>query len=188
MVYVNVRRPSRWKSRYAAPVITATCDHAGAPIGGHLLHQEECFVLLALAFIPVGFAAGLEFKLNRFTNIQSIASKVNLNILGEVACLSELTEAASKQEQTETEEGKKYRSYCSQDIRRQSVDNLRIRLTLGDDTLKLGKVTSVLSSFEGEAKTTLSKDLAHCLSETQEQKTLLIDMDLRCPDQHRIWG
>jgi capsular exopolysaccharide synthesis family protein len=58
---------------------------------------------------------------------------------------------------------------------------------LGDE-LKLGKVTSILSSFEGEAKTTLSKDIAHCLSESHAHKTLLIDMDLRCPDQHRLWG
>lgn len=177
------------ESRYAAPVISlrraTTPAHPLEPI---YFTKKNAFVLLALAFIPVGFAAGLEFKLNRFTNIQSIASKVNLNILGEVASLSELTEGPLEQEKSETEEGKKYRSYTyAGDIHRQSVDNLRIRLTLGD-TLKIGKVTSVLSSFEGEAKTTLSKDLAHCLSETQEQKTLLIDMDLRCPDQHRIWG
>ena len=175
------------ESRYAAPVISlrraTTPQHPIEPV---YYTKTNAMLLLGLAFIPVGLALGLEFKLNRFTNIQSIADKVNLNILGEIASISDLLE---KEESEATSVGeKKYRSYTyAGDIHRQSVDNLRIRLTLGDQ-LKIGKVTSVLSSFEGEAKTTLSKDLAHCLSESHDQRTLLIDMDLRCPDQHRVWN
>ena len=177
------------ESRYAAPVISLRrATKPEHPLESIYYTRNNAFILLGLAFLPVSLAVGLEFKLNRFTNIQSIASKVQLNILGEVASLSDrpqqdLNDGQEKASQSE----KKYRSYTyAGDIHRQSVDNLRIRLTLGDQ-LTIGKVTSVLSSFEGEAKTTLSKDLAHCLSESQQHRTLLMDMDMRCPDQHRIW-
>ena len=174
------------ESRYAAPVISLRrATQPEHPVDPVYVTKENAIFLLGLACLPFGLALGLEFKLNRFTTINAIADRVQLPILGEVASISELVE---KEATKETKDARRYRSYTyAGDIHRQSVDNLRIRLTLGDQ-LKLGKVTSILSSFEGEGKTTLSKDLAHCLSESRLQKTLLIDMDLRCPDQHRVWG
>ena len=174
------------ESRYAAPVISLRrATQPEHPVDPVYATKENAMLLLGLACLPLGLAVGLEFKLNRFTNVKAIADRVQLNVLGEIAAISDLVE---KEATKETADGKRYRRYTyAGDIHRQSVDNLRIRLTLGDE-LKLGKVTSIISSFEGEAKTTLSKDIAHCLSESQTHKTLLIDMDLRCPDQHRIWG
>ena len=177
------------EGRYAAPVTSLRrATKPKYPLESIYLTKNNALILLGLAFLPVSLAIGLEFKLNRFTNIQSIASKVNLNILGEVASLSDRPQQeVNKAEERASGSEKTYRSYTyAGDIHRQSVDNLRIRLTLGDQ-LTIGKVTSVLSSFEGEAKTTLSRDLAHCLSASQQHRTLLMDMDMRCPDQHRIW-
>ncbi|MGB1926341.1 MAG: AAA family ATPase, partial [Rubripirellula sp.] len=174
------------ESRYAAPVISLRrATKPEYPVDPVFATKSNAMLLLGLCCLPFGLAAGLEFKLNRFTTVKAIATRVELPILGEIAAISDLVELEAAKD---TQKAKRYRSYTyAGDIHRQSVDNLRIRLTLGDQ-LRLGKVTSVLSSFEGEAKTTLSKDLAHCISESHSQKTLLIDMDLRCPDQHRIWG
>jgi len=174
------------ESRYAAPVISLRrATQPEHPVDPVYATKKNAMLLLGLACLPLGLAVGLEFKLNRFTNVKAIADRVQLNVLGEIAAISDLVEEEATKE---TADAKRYRSYTyAGDIHRQSVDNLRIRLTLGDE-LKLGKVTSILSSFEGEAKTTLSKDIAHCLSESHAHKTLLIDMDLRCPDQHRLWG
>lgn len=174
------------ESRYADPVISLRrATKPEHPVAPAYLTKSNAMVLLALGLVPFGLAAGLEFKLNRFTTVKAIADRVELPVLGEIAAINELVKFETAKE---TKKTKRYRSYTyASDIHRQSVDNLRIRLTLGDH-LKLGHVTAVLSSFEGEGKTTLSKDLAHCISESNDQKTLLIDMDLRCPNQHRIWG
>ena len=173
------------ESRYAAPVISLRrAEVPEHPEEAIYLTKNNAFFLLAFIAIPFGLALGLEFKLNRFTQVNTIARKVNLDVLGEIASISESAEREAIQK---ADQHLKYRSYTySGDIHRQSVDNLCVRLTL-DQPTKTGIVTAILSSFEGEAKTTLSKDVAKCLSESGLNRVLLIDMDLRCPDQHRIW-
>ena len=174
------------ESRYAAPVISLRrAEVPQHPLEAVYLTKNNAVLLLGFMALPFGLALGLEFKLNRFTQVNAIARKVDLDVLGEIASISESVEREAARKESQD---LKYRSYTySGDIHRQSVDNLCVRLTL-DQPAKPGSVTSILSSFEGEAKTTLSKNVAKCLSESGLNRVLLIDLDLRCPDQHRIWG
>lgn len=51
----------------------------------------------------------------------------------------------------------------------------------------LGRIVMVTSSQPGEGKSTVASNLAVALART-DKKVLVIDLDLRKPVQHRVWG
>jgi succinoglycan biosynthesis transport protein ExoP len=68
----------------------------------------------------------------------------------------------------------------------ESVDSLRTGLLLAE-SLRDMKVLAITSAVKKEGKTNLAAQLAVSLSRATEERTLLIDGDLRSPDLHRIF-
>ncbi len=69
----------------------------------------------------------------------------------------------------------------------ESVDSLRANLFLSADT-KDARSIAVVSSMSGEGKSSVASQLALSLAKATGETVLLIDADLRYPDQHEIFG
>lgn len=69
----------------------------------------------------------------------------------------------------------------------ESVDTLRANLLLSTE---LGEIRSlaVASSMSGEGKSSLASQLAVSIAKATGETVLLIDADLRSPDQHHLFG
>jgi capsular exopolysaccharide synthesis family protein len=68
----------------------------------------------------------------------------------------------------------------------ESVDSLRVTLALCDEVGD-AKVLVVASAVSGEGKSTLAARLAFSCAKGANEKVLLIDGDLRAPDQHKLF-
>ncbi len=64
---------------------------------------------------------------------------------------------------------------------------LCVGVCLSPGQAERGRVVLVTSSQAGEGKSTVAANLAHALAATG-RRVLLIDLDLRRPVQHRMWG
>ncbi|EMI22955.1 Exopolysaccharide synthesis protein [Rhodopirellula maiorica SM1] len=69
----------------------------------------------------------------------------------------------------------------------ESVDALRANLFLSLDT-KHTRSIAVVSSMSGEGKSSVASQLALSIAKATDQTVLLVDADLRYPDQHEIFG
>ncbi|MEM8668679.1 MAG: polysaccharide biosynthesis tyrosine autokinase [Planctomycetota bacterium] len=122
-------------------------------------------------FIP--FALGLlwEFRVQRFTDSASIERVGDIApIMGEVARLPSGTGATKGRRLFE-----------------ESVDTLRANLFLSADTRHTRSI-AVASSMSGEGKSSVSSQLALSIAKASGKTVLLVDADVRCPDQHEIFG
>ncbi len=69
----------------------------------------------------------------------------------------------------------------------ESVDALRANLFLSDST-KSVRTFAVVSSMSGEGKSSVASQLALSIAKASGETVLLVDADLRYPDQHEIFG
>lgn len=124
----------------------------------------------AAFMIPFLFGLLLEFRSQRICDASGFDGQSLAPVIGEVARLP--SRAGS---------GKRQRVF------EESIDTLRANLMLSKDTRDV-RTISVASSLSGEGKSSVSSQLAISLAKACGETILLIDADLRKPDQHAIFG
>ncbi len=120
----------------------------------------------------IPFLIGLlwEFKVQRVTDSSAMEKGALAPVVGEVAKLPS-GEGAGK--------GRR--------LFEESVDTLRANLFLSVDTQNTRSI-AVASSMSGEGKSSVASQLALSIAKATGETVLLVDADLRCPDQHEIFG
>jgi capsular exopolysaccharide synthesis family protein len=120
--------------------------------------------------IPFGLALLWELKTKRVTTATSLESTKMIPVLGEVARVPSGIKI-----------GRKQRVY------EESIETLRANMMFSTGTQQLRSIV-VASSMSGEGKSSLASHLALSLTRATDQSVLLIDADLRSPDQHHLFG
>lgn len=156
----------------------------------------------------IGVAAGGAFGLllallltrldNKFHTVTQIGAETNTNVLAAIADISSHHLAAAEREyrKRNPEETDGFRKEWNEHlIFRKGVSStsyaemyrvLRASVTLlGDETKR--KITLFTSALPGEGKTSTSANFALAAA-GQGRKTLLIDLDLRKPSIHKVFG
>lgn len=133
---------------------------------------KKLILASAIAF-AVPFLMGLlwEYKIQRLTDAETHDKNRDLApVLGEIARLPAGQGAAKGRRVFE-----------------ESIDTLRANLFLSMDT-KNTRSIAVVSSMSGEGKSSVASQLALSIAKATGETVLLVDADLRCPDQHEIFG
>ncbi|MDF1841516.1 MAG: polysaccharide biosynthesis tyrosine autokinase [Rubripirellula sp.] len=133
---------------------------------------KQIIVGAGAAFV-VPFFLGLlwEFRIQRVTDCKKFESTALTTVVGEVAKLPSGARNG----------GRGRRMF------EESVDSLRANLFLSLQT-KNTRSIAVVSSMSAEGKSSVSSQLALSISKATGETVLLIDADMRCPDQHDIFG
>ena len=135
------------------------------PVKNLAVASGACFILPFL----IGFL--WEFKVKRVVDSTALEKAGNLApIVGEIARLPGGT-----------------RSDKSRRVFEESVDTLRANLFLSMDTRNTRSI-AVTSSMSGEGKSSVASQLALSIAKATGDTVLLVDADLRCPDQHEVFG
>ena len=123
------------------------------------------------AFV-IPFLLGLlwEFRTQRISDASTLETKNLAPVVGEVSRLPSKVGGGKRQRVFE-----------------ESIDTLRANLMLSKDTQGVRTIT-VASSMSGEGKSSVSSQLAISLAKACGKTVLLVDADLRSPDQHDIFG
>jgi len=125
--------------------------------------------MAASAAMMVPFLFGLLWEL-RMRRITDSSMCGELSVIGEIARLPSGT-----------------RSYKGRRIFEESIDSLRANLFLST-RWKDTRSIAVVSSISGEGKSSVASQLSLSIAKATGQTVLLVDADLRCPDQHRLFG
>jgi capsular exopolysaccharide synthesis family protein len=131
---------------------------------------KKIIIFAIAAFtVPFGFAFLAELQTKRISNSDVLDGGNDLPVLGEVALLPSRSMSTKKQ-----------RAY------NESIDSLRANFvfTQSENT----KTIAICSSMPREGKSTLASHLALSLSRSGHGPVLLIDADLRSPDQHHLFA
>ena len=137
---------------------------SGTPLKKMLAAAAACFLLpFLLSFL-------LEFRSQRLGDATALSSQPIAPILGEIARIPTRTGASNKQRVFE-----------------ESIDTLRANLMLSKDTADV-RTIAIASSVSGEGKSSVASQLAISLAKACGETVLLVDADLRSPDQHDIFG
>ena len=161
-------RTERQRGGSVVKVTDATAPSLNDPIE-KLPYKKIAMASLVAMLLP--FAVGLlfEFKARRLTT-SDMCDKNGMVVIGEVAKLP-----------PSAKHGRERRVY------EESVDTLRSSLFLSTET-RDSRSFAVVSSMSGEGKSSVSSQLALSIARATGETVLLIDADLRCPDQHDIFG
>ncbi len=119
-------------------------------------------------FFPFALAVLLEFRLKRITSAKGLESNELAPVVGEIARVP----GGSK-------------STRGHRLFEESVDALRANLLFKLEGVRTIVVTSAMSA---EGKSSVASQLAISLAKASETTVLLIDADLRSPDQHDLFG
>ncbi len=121
-------------------------------------------------FLP--FILGLlwEMKVQRISDTSKLESRDLVPVVGEVSKLP----AGN-------------RTGRSQRVFEESIDSLRANLFLSKATAG-ARSYAITSSMSGEGKSSVASQLAVSIAKATGETVLLIDADLRSPDQHEIFG
>lgn len=111
-----------------------------------------------------------EFKVQRVTDSKAVEHANLAPIVGELARLP------SRSSETK---GRR--------IFEESVDTMRATLFMSLENRDTRSI-AVVSSMSGEGKSSVASQLALSIAKATGKTTLLVDTDLRCPDQHEIFG
>ena len=132
---------------------------------------KKIFVYSGGAF-AVPFMLGLlwEFRTQRVTDSSKMQRSLSLPVVGEV---SRLPTGA--------------RSGRSQRVFEESIDSLRANIFLSRQTGDARSI-AIASSMSGEGKSSVASQLAVSIAKATGETVLLVDADLRSPDQHDIFG
>ncbi|WP_161604323.1 polysaccharide biosynthesis tyrosine autokinase [Roseiconus nitratireducens] len=127
----------------------------------------------ACFLIPFVFGLLWEMRTNRVTDIQVLEKTGGLApIVGELA---------------RSPAGQNGRGSRGRRVFQESVDTLRANLFLSEST-RDARSFAIVSSMSGEGKSTAASQLAISLAKATGKTVLLIDADMRCPDQHDVFG
>ena len=161
-------RTERQRGGSVVKVTDATAPSLNDPIE-KLPYKKIAMASLVAMLLP--FAVGLlfEFKARRLTT-SDMCDKNGMVVIGEVAKLP-----------PSAKHGRERRVY------EESIDTLRSSLFLSTET-RDSRSFAVVSSMSGEGKSSVSSQLALSIARATGETVLLIDADLRCPDQHDIFG
>ncbi len=118
--------------------------------------------------IPYLLALLIEFQAKRITNAESIDSNQLIPILGEIARIPRGRKRTSVHRMFE-----------------ESIDAMRANLLFKMENVRSIAVTSAIS---GEGKSNVAFHLAHSIARCTGANVLIIDADLRRPDQHDLFG
>lgn len=117
---------------------------------------------------PFALAVLLEFRIKRLTNANSIEQNSLAPIMGEIARIPGGAKTSR-----------------SHRLFEESVDALRANLLFKLEGVRSIAVTSAMSA---EGKSSVASQLAISLAKTTGTTVLLVDADLRSPDQHDLFG
>lgn len=120
--------------------------------------------------VPFFLALLWELAVKRITTSDALESRKLMPVIGEVARLPAGAFAGGRKR-----------------IFEESVDALRANLLLSTE---LGEARSIAitSAMSGEGKSSLASQLAVSIAKATGETVLLIDADLRSPDQHHLFG
>jgi len=121
----------------------------------------------ATMMIPLLIGLLWELRVQRITDSSMCGE---LSVVGEVARLPAGT-----------------RSVKGRRIFEESVDSLRANLFLST-RWKETRSIAVVSGISGEGKSSVASQLSLSIAKATGETVLLVDADLRCPDQHRLFG
>ncbi|QDV26808.1 polysaccharide biosynthesis tyrosine autokinase [Aureliella helgolandensis] len=122
----------------------------------------------AAFLLPFALALLLEFRMKRLTHVGGIEAQNLAPVLGEIARIPGGA-----------------RSTQGHRLFEESIDALRANLLFKLEGARTIAVTSAMSS---EGKSSVASQLAISLAKTSQTTVLLIDADLRSPDQHDLFG
>ena len=122
----------------------------------------------ALFMLPFAFAALLEFRYKRLTTAEAMEAASLAPIMGEIAKIPGGAEVGRRHQLFE-----------------ESIDALRANLLFQIEQVRTIVVTSAMPS---EGKSSVASQLAISLAKSTGETVLLIDADLRSPDQHELLG
>ncbi|XZE54259.1 polysaccharide biosynthesis tyrosine autokinase [Planctomycetaceae bacterium SH139] len=120
------------------------------------------------AALAIPFMIGLLWEL-RVRRVTDSSMSGELSVVGEVARLPSGN-----------------RSQKERRIFEESVDSLRANLFLST-RWKDTRSIAVVSSISGEGKSSVASQLSLSIAKATGETVLLVDADLRCPDQHRLF-
>ncbi len=119
--------------------------------------------------VPFGLAFLREIKFKRISYAETLETSEEIPVLGEVAKLPNRSVS-----------GKNQRVYD------ESIESLRANFLLAQT--EKAQTLAIASSMPREGKSTLAAHLALSLSRLGNGPVLLIDADIRSPDQHNLFG
>ena len=155
-------------NRQSAVISIAPATRPRTPIE-ELPYKKLLLACLAAFSVPFGLGLLLEFRSQRLTNA-AMCDRNGMSVIGEVARLpAGLSSVKGKR------------------IFEESVDALRANLFLSLETESTRSI-AVVSSMSGEGKSCVSSQIALSIAKATGKTVLLVDCDLRCPDQHEIFG
>lgn len=132
-------------------------------------------VMAGGAGFAIPFLLGLlwEYRTKRITDSQELEkSGLLAPVIGELARAPRASSGRSSRGRRVFEE---------------SVDTLRANLSLSKDTRE-ARTFAIVSSMSGEGKSTAVSQLAISLAKASGRTVLIVDADMRCPDQHDVFG
>ena len=155
-------------NRQSAVISIAPATRPRTPIE-ELPYKKLLLACLAAFSVPFGLGFLLEFRSQRLTNA-AMCDRNGMSVIGEVARLPA-----------------GLRSVKGKRVFEESVDALRANLFLSLETESTRSI-AVVSSMSGEGKSCVSSQIALSIAKATGKTVLLVDCDLRCPDQHEIFG
>lgn len=120
--------------------------------------------------LPFMLALLSEFSVNRVSTADLLEARKLIPVIGEVARLPTNVSIGSKRRVFE-----------------ESVDSLRVNLLMSKGTEQARSI-AVTSSTSGEGKSSLASQLAISIAKATGETVLLVDADVRNPDQHHLFG
>jgi polysaccharide biosynthesis transport protein len=140
--------------------------------------KHLALAIMASLCLPVGLAVALEYQAHRVNDAEQLQQNSQLSVVGEITNLPERTKSASR--------AATIRVSRDLSLFEESVDILRTGLVLGNDQ-DLMQILAVTSACTREGKTSIATQLALSIARSTEDKTLLIDGDMRSPDVHALF-
>jgi capsular exopolysaccharide synthesis family protein len=130
-----------------------------------------------LFMFPFGLALLWEHVYRRVNNRHEVEETQHIPVIGEVTALP------TKRRKTPLRDRSNIHDYG---LFEESVESVRTCLSLMS-SLKDMQTLCVMSAVSGEGKTSLAAQLAICIARATDDRTLLIDGDMRAPDMHGIF-
>lgn len=167
---LNERTASLRTERQKSSTIQTLAEAKPPTVPIESVPWKKIFMFAIASFAaPFGLAFLAELQSKRISYSESLDGGKELPVLGEVALLPSRSMSAKKQ-----------RAYD------ESIDSLRANFLFSH--AENVRTLAVVSSMPREGKSTLASHLAISLSKLEKGAVLLIDADLRSPDQHHLFG
>lgn len=168
---LNLRIASLRTERQRGATVQSLAPATLPPSPTQDLPMKKMLFMGGAAFcIPFALALLWELVVKRVTNPKAIEARHLAPVIGEVARLPVGAFGGGRKR-----------------IFEESVDTLRANLLLSSELAEVRSL-AVTSSMSGEGKSSLASQLAVSIGKATGETVLLIDADLRSPDQHHLFG